>query len=53
VSLIVGSNPTPSALTCLLMVSSELGSVISERYGSDAAAVDYLDQLRQLRDPAV
>ncbi len=34
----------------LLMVSSELGSVISERYGSDAGAVDYLNQLRHLRD---
>jgi tetratricopeptide (TPR) repeat protein len=34
----------------LLMVSSELGTVISERYGSDVAAVAYLDQLRHLRD---
>ena len=37
----------------LLMVSSELGSVIRERYGSDPAAVGYLDQLRHLRDSAV
>jgi tetratricopeptide (TPR) repeat protein len=37
----------------LLMVSSELGTVISERYGSDTAAADYLDQLRQLRDSAI
>jgi len=36
----------------LLMVSSELGTVLSERYGSDASAVDYLDQLRHLRDNA-
>jgi hypothetical protein len=36
----------------LLMVSSELGSVVSERYGSDASAVDYLDQLRHVRDSA-
>jgi hypothetical protein len=32
------------------MVSSELGTVHDERYGSDAA--DYLDQLRHLRDAA-
>jgi hypothetical protein len=37
----------------LLMVSSELGTVISERYGSDTGAIDYLDQLRQMRDRAV
>ena len=37
----------------LLMVSSELGSVIRERYGSAPDAVSYLDQLRQLRDSAV
>jgi hypothetical protein len=35
------------------MVSSELGSVIQERYGSDTDAADYLDQLRRLRDSAV
>ena len=37
----------------LLMVSSELGSVIFERYGSDTDAADYLDQLRQLRGLAI
>ena len=37
----------------LLMVSSELGLVIQERYGADADAADYLDQLRHLRDTAV
>jgi tetratricopeptide (TPR) repeat protein len=36
----------------LLMVSSELGSVISERYGTNAAAAEYLEQLRHLRDSA-
>jgi tetratricopeptide (TPR) repeat protein len=36
----------------LLMVSSELGSVINERYGSDSGAAEYLDQLRQLRSSA-
>jgi tetratricopeptide (TPR) repeat protein len=36
----------------LLMVSSELGAVLSERYGSDANATYYLDQLRHLRDTA-
>jgi hypothetical protein len=34
------------------MVSSELGTVLTERYGSDASAADYLDQLRHLRDNA-
>ena len=37
----------------LLMVSSELGTVLGERYGSDAGAADYLDQLRHLRESAV
>ena len=37
----------------LLMVSSELGSVIRERYGSAPDAVGYLDELRHLRDSAV
>ena len=41
------------SLPSLLMVSSELGSVIHERYGSDTDAADYLDQLRHLRDSAV
>ena len=41
------------SLPSLLMVSSELGSVISERYGSDTDAADYLGQLRHLRDSAV
>jgi hypothetical protein len=41
------------SLPSLLMVSSELGSVISERYGSDTDAADYLGQLRHLRDTAV
>jgi tetratricopeptide (TPR) repeat protein len=36
----------------LLMVSSELGTVLGERYGSDAGAADYLDQLRHLREAA-
>jgi tetratricopeptide (TPR) repeat protein len=36
----------------LLMVSSELGTVLGARYGSDAAAADYLDQLRHLRESA-
>jgi len=36
----------------LLMVSSELGTVLAERYSADASAVDYLDQLRHLRETA-
>jgi tetratricopeptide (TPR) repeat protein len=36
----------------LLMVSSELGAVIGEHYGTDASAVDYLDQLSHLRSSA-
>ena len=36
----------------LLMVSSELGTVLGERYSSDAGAADYLEQLRHLRDTA-
>jgi tetratricopeptide (TPR) repeat protein len=36
----------------LLMVSAELGSVISEHYGADAGAAEYLEQLRHLRDSA-
>jgi hypothetical protein len=36
----------------LLMVSSELGTLLSERYASDASAVDYLDQLHRLRASA-
>jgi tetratricopeptide (TPR) repeat protein len=36
----------------LLMVSSELGTLLSERYASDVNAVDYLDQLKHLRDSA-
>jgi tetratricopeptide (TPR) repeat protein len=34
----------------LLMVSSELGTVLGERYSSDTGAVDYLDQLKHLRE---
>jgi tetratricopeptide (TPR) repeat protein len=34
----------------LLMVSGEVGTLVSERYGSHSGAVDYLDHLRQLRD---
>lgn len=37
----------------LLMVSSELGTVIRDRYSSDPGAAEYLDQLRHLRDSAV
>jgi hypothetical protein len=37
----------------LLMVSSELGTVIRDRHNSDSGATEYLDQLRQLRDSAV
>jgi tetratricopeptide (TPR) repeat protein len=33
----------------LLMVSGELGTLLTERYSSDASAVDYLDQLHRLR----
>ena len=36
----------------LLMVASELGTVLSQRYGSDASAADYLDQLRHLLQTA-
>jgi tetratricopeptide (TPR) repeat protein len=36
----------------LLMVSTELGTLLSERYASDASAVDYLDQLHRLRASA-
>lgn len=40
---------TRQSVPSLLMVSRELGSIIKERYGSDPNAVEYLDQLRQLR----
>jgi tetratricopeptide (TPR) repeat protein len=36
----------------LLMVSSELATIVSQRHGSDASAADYLDQLRNLRASA-
>ncbi len=38
-----------TSLPSLLMVSGELASVIKQRYGADAEAGDYLDQLRQFR----
>jgi tetratricopeptide (TPR) repeat protein len=40
------------SMPSLLMVSRELGSIVSERYKSDPAAAEYLDQLRQLRSSA-
>jgi len=40
------------SLPSLLMVSSELASVIKQRYNTDVAAADYLDQLKHLSDPA-
>jgi tetratricopeptide (TPR) repeat protein len=36
----------------LLMVSSELGTLVSDRYSSDPSAEEYLSQLRHLRDSA-
>ena len=40
------------SLPSLLMVSSELATIVRERYAGDAEAVGYLDQLRHLRSPA-
>jgi tetratricopeptide (TPR) repeat protein len=37
------------SIPSLLMVSSELGTLVAERYSSDSGAVDYLDQLHHLR----
>jgi hypothetical protein len=36
----------------LLMVSGELATIVSDRYPTDSAATDYLDQLKHLRSPA-
>ncbi len=36
----------------LLMVSGELATIVSDRYPADQDATDYLDQLKQLRNPA-
>ena len=41
------------SIPSLLMVSSELGTVIRGRHSSDYGAAEYLDQLRHLRDSAV
>src|ERR1700678_2331851 len=40
------------SLPSLLMVSSELATIVGEQNASDAEAVDYLDQLKHLRSPA-
>jgi tetratricopeptide (TPR) repeat protein len=40
------------SLPSLLMVSTELASVVKERYSADAEAADYLEQLRHLGDSA-
>lgn len=40
------------SLPSLLMVSRELGSLVSSRFADDANARDYLDQLQELRDAA-
>src|SRR5258708_6935912 len=40
------------SLPSLLMVSSELATVVRQRYNTDADAVDYLDQLKHLRSSA-
>jgi hypothetical protein len=34
------------------MVSQDLGAIIHERYGSESAAVEYVNRLKQLRDTA-
>lgn len=36
----------------LLMVSTELATVVGDRFPANADATDYLDQLKQLRSPA-
>jgi hypothetical protein len=36
----------------LLMVSRDLGAIVSDRYGSEPNAMEYLNRLRQLRDTA-
>jgi tetratricopeptide (TPR) repeat protein len=40
------------SLPTLLMISHELGSIITTRYGSDPAATEYLSQLERLRNSA-
>jgi hypothetical protein len=34
------------------MVSRDLGTIVSDRYGSEPNAMEYLNRLRQLRDTA-
>ena len=36
----------------LLMVSTELATIVADRYPTDPDATDYLDQLKHLRSPA-
>ncbi len=43
---------TRMSLPSLLMVTSELGIVLADRYRTDTAATEYLHQLRRLRSPA-
>jgi hypothetical protein len=40
------------SIPSLLMVSSELGAVLTQRHSSDARAIDYLEQLHHLRAAA-
>jgi tetratricopeptide (TPR) repeat protein len=40
------------SIPSLLMVSSELGTVLTQRHSSDARAIDYLEQLHHLRAAA-
>jgi hypothetical protein len=40
------------SIPSLLMVSRDLGALISERYGAEPNAVAYLDRLRQVRESA-
>jgi tetratricopeptide (TPR) repeat protein len=40
------------SIPSLLMVSRDLGAIVSDRYGSEPNAMEYLNRLRQLRDTA-
>jgi hypothetical protein len=40
------------SIPSLLMVSRDLGAIVSDRYASEPDAMEYLDRLRKLRDTA-
>jgi hypothetical protein len=40
------------SIPSLLMVSRDLGAVLRDRYGSEPAAIEYVDRLKHLRDSA-